>query len=139
MNNSQDEQYFEHQADIGIIGRGDSLTEAFISAAKAVFAIMTDLSSIKPKQSIQFEFEESDPELAFVIWLNQLLNLSRSKEMVCSQFSLAHHDNHWKGQAWGEPWQASFSKGTEVKGATLTMLSVKQINHHWEARCVVDV
>jgi SHS2 domain-containing protein len=30
-------------------------------------------------------------------------------------------------------------RGVEVKGATLTMLSVKQVEAGWEARCVVDV
>ncbi|MDE2366260.1 MAG: archease, partial [Betaproteobacteria bacterium] len=33
----------------------------------------------------------------------------------------------------------SLERGVEVKGATLTMLSVKQAGAIWEARCVVDV
>jgi SHS2 domain-containing protein len=30
-------------------------------------------------------------------------------------------------------------RGTEVKGATLTMLSVRRADGGWEARCVIDV
>ncbi|MGZ5662035.1 MAG: archease, partial [Usitatibacter sp.] len=45
----------------------------------------------------------------------------------------------WLGEAWGEPWREGLERGTEVKGATLTMLSVKRAGGLWEARCVVDV
>ena len=34
------DQYFDHEADIGIIGRGKSIEQAFCHAAHAMFAIM---------------------------------------------------------------------------------------------------
>ena len=45
----------------------------------------------------------------------------------------------WRGGASGEPWRRDLERGTEVKGATLTMLEVKQERDGWRARCVVDV
>jgi SHS2 domain-containing protein len=45
----------------------------------------------------------------------------------------------WKVEARGEPWREELERGTEVKGATLTMLSVRHSESGWEARCVVDV
>lgn len=137
---TDNENYFDHEADIGIIGRGKSITDAFVAAATSTFAIMADLASIQPKQSVQIDFEESDQELALTIWLNELINQSRCTGIIFTKFELQHDNNHWHGQAWGEPWKDEFVRGTEVKGATLTMLSVKQIDKsNWEARCVVDV
>ena len=43
-----DTDYFEHDADIGIIGRGTTVEQAFEAAAQAVFAIVTDLDLIQP-------------------------------------------------------------------------------------------
>ena len=137
--NINSEQYFDHGADIGIIGRGDSIEAAFIDAAKAMFAIMGDLNEIQPIETIDLEFEEEDIELALVTYLNQLLAKAQSEHLLLSKFELQRENNHWQGRAWGEKWRDDMTRGTEVKGATLTMLKVTKINQTWEARCVVDV
>jgi len=131
--------YFEHDADMGIIGRGLTLEQSFEAAAHAVFAIITNIESVKPDIAVAIEFEESDPELALVVWLNQILGKSRELGMVFSHFYIEHHDHHWRGKALGEKWREELERGVEVKGATLTMLSVKQLGPIWESRCVVDV
>lgn len=130
--------YFDHEADIGIIGYGSTLEEAFTAAASATFAIMTDLSKIKPLQTIQFEFEENDIELAFVTWLNRLITESKRLGLIFCEFHLLQRKDMWYGKALGEPWRDEHVRGTEVKGATLTMLQVKK-NSQWKAQCVVDV
>jgi len=131
--------YFDHEADLGIIGRGDTLEQSFVQAARAVFANMADLSKVTPAQTVAIEFEEDDQELALVRWLNALIGEARTNGLVFAQFNLRRNHNHWIGSASGEPWQDEFERGTEVKGATLTMLSVKKTNQGWESRCVVDV
>lgn len=136
---TQSRSYFEHDADIGIIGRGTTVEEAFESAAEAVFAVITPLAGVHPKTTVPIEFEESDQELALVIWLNLLLGKAREFGMIFSRFQLQCNGNRWTGEASGEEWNGSLEHGVEVKGATLTMLSVKQIGDVWEARCVVDV
>lgn len=133
------EHYFDHDADIGIIGRGKTIEEAFVSGAEALFGIMTNLKQVKASQCIKLEFEEDDIELAFTIWLNLLINQSNSHNLVFSKFSLTRTNNHWLGEAWGCPWTDDIERGTDVKGATLTMLSVKKVDQEWDARCVVDV
>lgn len=127
--------YFDHDADIGVSGRGATLEAAFEAAAMATFAIMADLSQVREARSVRFEFEEADPELALAAWLNRLL----AENLVFCRFRLARRDGRWQGEAWGEPWREGLERGTEVKGATLTMLSVRQGENGWEARCVVDV
>lgn len=135
-----DDNYFDHDADIGIVGYGSTIEKAFINGAEAMFAIMVDdLARLKKERHITIDFEEKDPELAFVTWLNLLLAEAASQDLVLGQFELHRENSHWKGRGYGEPWSDVIVRGTEVKGATLTMLSVKQSGNTWEARCVVDV
>ena len=131
--------YFEHDADIGVIGCGDTVEAAFVAAAEAMFAIMTDITKVNDVVHVQIAFEESDLELALVTWLNNLLTEARMEGLIFSRFVLQRNETNWRGEAWGEPWRAEMERGVEVKGATLTMLSVKQVEAGWEARCVVDV
>lgn len=131
--------YFEHDADMGIIGRGMTVEQSFEAAAQAVFAIITNLEAVQPVTAVAIEFEETDLELALVIWLNLILGKSRELGMVFSRFHIQRQGNQWHGKVLGEKWHDGMERGVEVKGATLTMLSVKQIGPVWEARCVVDV
>ncbi len=133
------DRYFEHDADIGIIGRGGTLERCLESAAEATFAIMADPAAIEPRQQVKVEFEESDPDFALVAWLNGLLGAARERGLALGRFRLQRRGDHWSGLAWGMPWKAGQDRGTEVKGATLTMLSVREREGVWEARCIVDV
>lgn len=131
--------YFDHDADIGVIGRGATLEEAFEAAAQATFAVMAEPGLVKPEREVRVEFEEADVELALVRWLNSLLTAAREQGMVFSRFWIERDGVRWRGGASGAPWRADSERGTEVKGATLTMLEVRQDAEGWQARCVVDV
>lgn len=131
--------YFDHDADIGIIGRGDTLEDSFIDAAQAAFTLMSDVDNISPKNKIEFDFVEDDIELAFVTWLNLLLANARTHDLFLCKTELIRKNSHWYGKAWGEPTSKKLIAGPEIKGATLTMLSVNQTNNHWQAQCVVDI
>jgi SHS2 domain-containing protein len=131
--------YFGHDADIGIIGRGASVEEAFETAAAAMFSIMTDLAGVRAVRKVTIAFEEADTELALVTWLNALLGAARENGVVFATFHLERYGAVWRGSAAGESWRDGLERGVEVKGATLTMLSVTQAQAGWEARCVVDV
>ena len=131
--------YFEHDADIGVCGRGGSVEAAFVNAARAVFAIQTDLTAVRATRRLEIRFTETDTELALVRWLNALLGESRERGLALSDFGLARDGDRWQGWAAGEPWHDGLPRGTEVKGATLSMLSVQHRAAGWEARCVVDL
>lgn len=133
------EPYFEHDADVGIIGRGATIEEAFEAAARATFALMTDIGALRDERSVSVDFEEADTELALVRWLNLLLGLSHEEGLVFGRFWIERDGVRWRGGASGEPWRRELERGVEVKGATLTMLHVRQTEEGWDARCVVDV
>jgi SHS2 domain-containing protein len=132
-------RYFEHGADIGICGRGASLEEAFVQAATAMFAIMVDPQTVRPEVDVAVDFEESDAEFALVRWLNALLAQARELGIVLGRFELCRSGDRWHGTGRGERWREAHARGTEVKGATLTALSVRQDGDGWQAGCVVDV
>lgn len=131
--------YFEHDADIGIIGRGKTVEASFENAARAMFAIQCEIDSIRPLEHVEVNFEEDELEFALVRWLNALLAASRERGIALCDFGLECEGGHWRGWARGERWREAVARGTEVKGATLTMLSVSRLPEGWEARCVVDV
>jgi SHS2 domain-containing protein len=132
-------ELFEHDADFGVVGRGATIEEAFVAAAEATFGIMIDLAAVKPAETVAIEFEEPDVELAFVTWLNALLGHARDRGLALGRFALRRDGARWHGSAAGERWRPDLERGTEVKGATLTMLSVRGQGGVWEARCIVDV
>lgn len=135
----QGDEYFDHDADVGVIGRGATVEEAFEAAARAMYALMTDIRAVREERSVSLEFEEADVELALVRWLNLLLGLSHEEGLIFGRFWLERDAVRWRGGASGEPWRPELERGVEVKGATLTMLQVRQSKDGWEARCVVDV
>lgn len=131
--------YFDHDADIGIIGRGATIESAFESAAAAMFAIMAEELPSPLESAIEFAFEEDDVEFALVRWLNYLLAHAQSRAVILGRFELRREGSIWHAKAWGLPWSREIVRGVEVKGATLTMLSVEEREGLWEARCIVDV
>ncbi len=132
-------RYFEHDADVGVIGRGALVEDAFCDAARALFALTTDIGNVKPSDRVEIDFDEPDVELALVAWLNLLLGHAHERRLALGEFRLHREADHWRGEAWGEPWREGLTRGTDVKGATLTSLAVEATDGGWEARCVVDV
>jgi SHS2 domain-containing protein len=131
--------YFAHDADVGVIGQGATPEQAFAAAAAALFALQGDLEEVGDSESVAVEFEEADLELALVEWLNALLGQAKARGLELAHFRLTRDGNRWRGEGRGECWRRDLERGVEVKGATLTALSVRQGPDGWEARCVVDV
>lgn len=139
LSRKKEDPYFSHEADIGIAVTGKSPEEAFVHVAEATFALMTDPSTVHPLQSVDVSFREADLELALVEWINLLLTESNIRRLVFSRFKLERKADRWHGRAFGEGWNTTHPRGIEVKGATLTQLSVKREGPAWSARLVVDV
>ena len=136
-----DWQHFEHGADIGIWGRGVTLEEAFIQAAMALIAVITDPDTVSAETVIELDCEAPDHELLFVDWLNALIYEMASRRMLFSRFVVHIEGDRLHAQAWGEPINLEKHRpAVEVKGATYTALQVYQDdNGTWHARTVVDV
>jgi len=133
-------EHFEHKADIGVRGIGNTLAEAFEQAALAMSAIVTDLSHIEPKQAIDVACEDPDQELLLVDWLNALIFETATRKILFSRFEVNIEDGQLTARAWGELINiARHQPAVEIKGATYTELKVYQEQDKWVAQCIVDV
>ncbi|MDJ0832892.1 MAG: archease [Gammaproteobacteria bacterium] len=133
-------QHFEHEADIGIRGYGNSQAEAFVQAAHAMMAVITEPALIQPRHLISIECDEQDPELLLVDWLNSLIFQMSTRKMLFSRFELELDGSRLQARVWGEAVDTGrHQPSVEIKGATYTELSVKQQDGEWIAQCVVDV
>ena len=131
---------FEHEADIGIRGFGNSLEEAFENAAVALYSVMVNTGKIALMKKKVITVSAPDRELLLVEWLNALLALSDIERLVFSKFEVKIKDMSLTGIAWGEPLdRVRHEAHVEVKGATYHMLSVKEQDGRYTAQCVVDV
>ena len=134
-------EYFEHLADMGIIGWGETLVEAFEEAAKAMFNLMVEISQVRPREQISVECQGNDLAELFVEWLNSLLAEADIHRLAFADFRVVSlTDSHLRGSAWGEPLDSQRHRPKiEVKAATYAMLSVGRERGQYVARCVVDL
>ncbi len=134
-------EHFEHQADIGVRGIGPSKADAFVQAALALTAIITEPETVAPLQAVEIVCEEPDQELLLVDWLNALIYEIATRKMLFGRFEVQLDGPRLRARAWGEPIQTRKHQPTvEIKGATFTALKVGQDDSGvWVAECVVDV
>jgi len=134
-------EYFEHLADMGIIGWGETLVEAFEEAAKAMFNLMVEISQVQPKERIPVRCQGKDNEEIFIEWLNDLLAEADINGMVFCRFSIdSLEGGKLLGWAEGEEFDPLRHKPkVEVKAATYSGLATGEMDGQFFARCVVDL
>ena len=134
-------EHFEHEADIGVRGYGNTLAEAFNQAALALSSVITGLDKIEPITCLTVECEAPDCEVLLVDWLNELVYQMATKKMLFSIFNVEISDFHLKAEICGEvASQEKHQPAVEIKGATFTELKVYQDEScEWVAQCIVDV
>ncbi len=133
-------EHFEHVADIGVRGLGPTPAEAFVQAALAMTAVITDPAGVAPNIAVDIELEGEDLDYLLLDWLNALVYEMATRNMLFGRFEVAIESGRLRATAWGEPVDvARHQPAVEVKGATLTELSVHKAGHEWLAQCVIDV
>jgi SHS2 domain-containing protein len=135
---------FEHKADIGVRGFGKSREEAFSECAKAMFSVIAELKEISGKESQNLEIKAQGQEGLLVGFLNELLFLHDSKQMLFSSFDLyitgPPGSLKLEGKVFGEKInKARHGIKGDVKAATYHQAKVLQDRGKWVAQCVVDV
>ncbi|MGQ3683881.1 MAG: archease [Candidatus Loosdrechtia sp.] len=131
----------DHTADIGFYAFGDTLPELFLNAALALFTIITDLSKVEEKTEYRLEITGIDREQLLVKWLNELLYLHDTENLLFKGFYITGMgDNHLNAIVRGEV----FTEGkhfilTGVKAVTYHNLSITQEDHQWKARIIIDL
>jgi SHS2 domain-containing protein len=134
-------EHFEHGADLGVRGYGQTLEAAFAAAALAVTAAVTDPERIRHVETVELDCPGTDPELLLYDWLNALILAMATRRSVYGAFDVWIGPTGLHGRLHGEPVDVRrHTPAVEPKGATLTALRVAH-NPDGEcvAQCVVDV
>lgn len=141
MNDMTKWQHFQHVADIGIRGFGETPEQAFIQAAIAMTAVITEPESVAANTCIDIECQSQDLEYLFMDWINALVYEMAIRKMLFSQFEVSISDHKLNARVCGETVnREKHQPAVEIKGATLTELRVKQQKDGvWLAQCIVDV
>jgi SHS2 domain-containing protein len=134
-------EHFPHEADMGIRGVGMTKEQAFEQAATALTAVITEPAGVEPKEKVEIACEAADDEMLLIEWLSSLIFEMDSRKMLFGRFEVHIEQKRLEAICRGEKADAAkHSPAVEVKGATYTLLSVKQNDGgRWIAQCVVDV
>lgn len=133
-------EHFEHKADIGVRGFGNTMAEAFAQAAIALTAVITDLALINATTAVQLSCSDPDNETLLYDWLNTLVYEMATRKMLFSRFEVSIDAGELHATVSGEAIDmARHQPAVEIKGATYTELAVYSKDGQWVAQCVVDV
>jgi len=133
-------EHFEHKADIGVRGFGDTLAEAFEQAAVAMTAVVTDIPLVLADTIINISCDDDDSDTLLYDWLNALIYEMATRKMLFSRFEVNIDDGKLTATAVGEAIDVQrHQPAVEIKGATYTELAVYQEQNQWVAQCIVDV
>ena len=133
-------EHFSHIADVGVRGFGESMGEAFEQAALAMTAIVCKLDTIRAQKAVSVVLRAPDPEILFADWLNAIVYEMATRNMLFCRFEADVSNHRLSGRMHGERVDVGrHCPAAEVKGATLSELTVGNKNGQWFAQCVVDV
>jgi SHS2 domain-containing protein len=132
-------ELIEHTADVGILARGDSPEEVF---EQACFGLLEIMGAWAPGEGerIDIELTATDLGALLVEWLNEIIFLRTSKDIVVTSLSV---DSVTGGRLRGWLRVAPSSgdlEGTDVKAATFHQLRVvEEEEESWCGRVFLDV
>ena len=135
-------EFIDHTADVGIIAYGVNLGQAFSNAARALFSLITELDSINEVLYRDIELVASDEESLLVEWLNGLIYLFDTENILFKRFDvIVLNDRRLKGRGYGEKVDSSRHQlKTGVKAATYHMLSVdKDKDSGYRVQVILDI
>jgi len=121
-------EIIDHTAEIGIAAYGRDLPEAFANAALGMFSLMVEPEQVTEDILREVRVEASDQEELLVRWLNELLFIFDTENLVFRRFEVTElTDTQMGAQCYGErvnPSRHQIKLG--VKAATYHMLKIEQ-------------
>ena len=122
----KDFEIINHTADIGIVAYGTDVSQAFANAARALFSLITELDDVGEMLHRDIELTAPDEESLLVGWLNELIYLFDTENIIFKRFDVTRLSNtRLKARSYGEKVDSSRHRlKTGVKAATYHMLKV---------------
>jgi SHS2 domain-containing protein len=133
-------EHFDHGADIGTRGKGETAAQAFEGAALGLTAVLCSPEIVQKTTHRDFECEAPDLEILLLDWLNALVACMATENLIFGAYEVSIEGTRLTARAWGERVDpARHHPAVEVKGATFTELRVCETPEGWIAQCVLDV
>ncbi len=132
----------DHTGDIAILVRAATRGELFDAAARALFDVILDVSTVETRLEVAVAIEEAmDAEDLLVRFLGELLFLHDARDFVFGGFRIdALTETSVSGAALGERFDpARHVVRRQVKAVTYHHLLVSEDRDGWSARLVLDL
>ena len=130
-----------HTGDLGILVYGPDLPTLFAHAAWAMFDVISDATTITPRQERSVHVTGMDLPDLLVRWLSELLYLYDTQRFLCCActFSILE-PTALTAVAQGEPLDsARHPIDTEIKAVTYHQIAVEYTGQRWQARIIFDL
>ena len=135
-------QILEHTADLALRVYAKDLKGLFQNAAVAVFEISAQKFPPKAplkKESLSIKQKADTLDELFINWLNELLSLSATQELVFTDFKISKiEENNLEATVIGEDLN-SYKINQEIKAATYSGLKIEHTGSEWQAEVILDV
>ncbi len=137
----KDFEIVDHTADVGIVAYGADISQAFANAARALFSLITELDDVEEFLHRDIELVAPDQESLLVEWLNELICLFDTENIVFKRFDITKLNNsQLKARSYGEKVDNSKHRlKTGVKAATHHMLKVDKAEKSGNIRRIHDI
>jgi len=123
---------------------GETLARMFENAAKGMFSIMLDMTQdaeATKSTDLVLEQEEENIEQMFVDWLNELLYLVDTENLVPSTITVTQVDGKClRAAVSGNPFNKEIHRyKTEIKSTTYHMLEIGRENDKYFGMILFDI
>jgi SHS2 domain-containing protein len=134
-------ELFDHTADLGIRVVAADLNTLFAEAAIGLMsAIVEDVATIQPTNTVTIEIAGTEHDYLLFDWLRTLLNRFESDGDLFVEFAVTVRPDGLSAIARGEPLDRSrHPLSHEVKAITYHELKVEPHSDGWLAEVIVDI
>jgi SHS2 domain-containing protein len=134
-------RFVDHTADLMVEVEAPDRVGLFSEAARSLFAILTDLDGVEPREAQRLRVEAEDWEQLLVAWLTELLFLYETDLWLFSRFEILELESHGlEAVAWGERLDSERHPiEREVKAVTYHRLGLVQEGGIFKTSIVFDL
>ena len=134
-------EIMEHTADVGVLGRGKTMSEAFENAAYGMFSVMADLGNYSPTRKTTVEAAGDDSISLLQRFLSSLIVLFEADGVLPLDFNITELGRDFlKCEVSVRPVADDIEwLGPQIKAVTYHQMAVEEEDGKWRAQAILDV
>jgi SHS2 domain-containing protein len=133
-------EVIDHTADIGILAYGSDLPVLFASAAAGMLSLMIKTDTPAGDVSRTIRLDAADIETLLVEWLNELLYIIYTENLVLSRFDIVIDEKRLTARCAGQKLKSRSRRLIrEIKAATYHNLEITHQEGRYSAKIIFDI